>query len=1114
MKNLVLFHVIRMTKLFTYAFLIQVLSMSFLFAWNGNAQVKDIEEVMVSISLDNAKIEKAFSLIEKTTEFSFVFTDKELRDIPRVTIGEGTQSLYAVLSVIGKQTGLYFKQVNRNIHVQRAVPDTQPLEPILTTEVVVDVIVSGIVTDENGEPLPGASITLLGTTTGTVTDIDGNYTISVPDGATLVFSYIGYESKTVEVGTQTTLNITLLQDASSLEEVVVVGYGTVKKSDLTGSVSSIQADKLNTDSQASVEQIIQGRLPGVQVTQASARPGGNFSIRIRGSNSITAGNEPLYVIDGLPGANPENSLNPSDIKSIEVLKDASATSIYGARGSNGVVLITTKNGKRNSPLTVSYNVTTSIQAATKTLDMMNAQQYMSFYNDVYIDRGREPIFSQNDFTTIGAGTDWQGEIFRSAPIQEHRVSFSGGSEDTQYYLSLNAFDQDGIVISSGFKRFSGRINLTHSVGDKLKVGINFNNSYVNEDQVPLGLGVNATAGVIAAALQLPPTEPIFNSDGAYSTSLQDLSNPVAQARTMDRFERRTRLFGNAFLEYEIISDLKAKLNFGLDQGIARSDTFDDIVTQIGLLRQGQATQSLRENNSFVYEFTLDYNKIINGQHKLNLLGGYSYQEFMTLGFNASAMDFPTTSFGPNNLGSGDPLLNEVGSFKGKNNIVSGFGRVNYSFDERFLMTASFRADGSSRFGANNKFAYFPSGALAWNLSNEAFFPEDGFVSDFKLRTSFGVSGNQEIDNGRSLVLLGSGPISVFNGDEFQSIAPTQLANPDLKWETTESFNLGVDFGMLSGRISGSVEYFQNNTRDLLLLLPIPTTTGFGNSLQNVGDTRNSGFEFSLSSRNFVGNFSWITDINMATVKNEVINLGQLPRILQGGTRFMQDFTILEVGQPVNAYFGHVFDGIIQSAEELANSPSQTNGAVGSRKFRDLNGDNVINDQDRTIIGDPFPDFTLGLNNTVSYKGFSLDVFLEGKFGFQLANFTKIDSENPIDDLRNRQTYVLDRWTPDNPTNETPSFVNPSRTYDFNSRVVEDASFIRLRSARIAYGFPNLTIKGISSLVLFASGQNLITWTDYSGYNPDINSLGTSNLRIDYSAYPLARTYAIGININF
>ncbi|MFO7823494.1 MAG: SusC/RagA family TonB-linked outer membrane protein, partial [Cyclobacterium sp.] len=331
----------------------------------------------------------------------------------------------------------------------------------------VDIQISGTVTDENGAPLPGASITVLGTSSGTVTDIDGNYSITVPEEADLVFSYIGYESKTVAVGTQTTIDITLLQDASSLDEVVVVGYGTVKKSDLTGSVSSIQADKLNTDSQGSVEQIIQGRLPGVQVTQASARPGGNFSIRIRGSNSITAGNEPLYVIDGLPGANPENSLNPSDIKSIEVLKDASATSIYGARGSNGVVLITTKNGKQNSPLTISYNATTSIQSATKTLDMMNAQQYMSFYNDVYSDRGLEPIFSQNDFTSIGAGTNWQNEIFRSAPIQEHRLSFSGGSEDTQYYLSLNAFDQDGIVISSGFKRFSGRINLTHSVGDKL-----------------------------------------------------------------------------------------------------------------------------------------------------------------------------------------------------------------------------------------------------------------------------------------------------------------------------------------------------------------------------------------------------------------------------------------------------------------------------------------------------------------------------------------------------------------------------------------------------------------------------------------------------------------------
>ncbi|MEN8124198.1 MAG: TonB-dependent receptor [Bacteroidota bacterium] len=954
-----------------------------------------------------------------------------------------------------------------------------------------------------------------GTSIGTVTDFDGNFSIvTSSEDAILVISYIGFTTQELALNGQTTITVEMKEDKDSLDEIVVIGYGTVKKSDLTGAVSSIRGDKLNSDSQVSVDQILQGRIPGVQITQSSAEPGGGFSIRIRGTNSITAGNEPLYVIDGLPGANPGNSLNPSDIQSIEVLKDASATAIYGARGSNGVILITTKQGRKNTGLEINYNASIGFQSAAKKLNIMNAQEYMSFYNDVHIDRGNEPPFSQEDFNQIGLGTNWQDEVLRSAPIIDHRLSFSGGSNDTQYYLSLNYFDQDGIVINTGFKRLSGRVNLIHSIGEKIKLGINLNNSSEKDNKVPLGVGENASAGVIATALQLPPTLPVYNDDGSFSTSLQDLSNSVAQAKTIDEFIKSTRIYGNAFIESEILKDLKAKINIGYDQRISRGDLFLNTLTQRGVLAEGRATQSLVEFNSYLFEFTGEYNKVINTKHVLNLLGGYSYQEFVNSGFNASAQNFPTTSFGSNNLGAGDPTKFDVGSFKGENTIISGFGRVNYSFDNKYLLSASFRADGSSRFGENNKFAYFPSGALAWNISNESFYSDESPISNLKLRVSYGLSGNQEIDNGRSLVLLGSGPIAVFDGIEFQSIAPIQLANPDLKWETTESFNLGVDFGILNNRISGSVEYFQNNTRDLLLLLPVPTTTGFSNSLQNVGDTRNSGFELNISSRNFEGDFSWTTDLNLATLKNEVTNLGELPRILQGDTRFITDYTLLEVGKPINSYYGYQFEGVFQSQQEVDSSPTQVLAAPGGRKFKDVNNDGVINDDDRTVLGDPFPDFTLGFNNSFSYKGISLDVFLEGKFGFELANFTNIDSENPIDDLRNRQRYVLNRWTPNNPTNEHPSFVNPSRAFDFNSRVVEDASFLRLRNVRLTYSFPNIKIKGISSVSIYASGQNLVTFTKYKGYDPDVNVLGTSNVRIDYNAYPLARIFSTGINIIF
>ena len=999
-------------------------------------------------------------------------------------------------------------------------------EDRINTEIFQDTI-TGIVTDaESGEPLPGVNVIVMGSneetgsTIGTTTRMDGTYQLDVPEELnTLVFTFVGYQRLEVNIDGRTEINVQLSSDVQLLDDVVVVGYGTVQKSDLTGSVNSISGDKLNVGSQASVDQAIQGRIPGVQVTQTSAEPGGAFSIRIRGTNSITAGNEPLYVIDGLPGANPLNSMNPADIQSIEVLKDASATAIYGARGSNGVILISTKQGQKGAPLEINYNGSVGFQEAAKKLDLMNAQEYMSFYNNVHIDRGNEPPFSQQQINSIGNGTNWQDEVLRTAAIQEHRISFSGGSEDTQYFISGNYFDQSGIVMESGFEKISGRVNVIHSLGEKVRVGVNLNNSLEMENTVPLGLGVNLQSGVVATSLQLPPTDPIRDSEGNFAFSEQDLSNSVGLAETVDNFGEVKRLFGNAFAEVNLLENWTARVNLGYNQSSSQRDIFWNTETLRGVLENGLAVKNYNEGKDYLLEVTSEFEHDFNQQNRINILGGYSFQRFENLGFNAQSRGFPTSSFRSNNLGSGDPTSNEVGSFRFENTLLSAFGRANYNFDDRYLLTATFRADGSSRFGENSKYAYFPSGAVAWRISNEDFFPSEGFftkISDLKLRASFGVSGNQEIGNGRSLVLLGTNlgtsQIAVFDGNEFQAVAPIQLANPDLKWETTESFDVGVDFGLLEDRITGSIDYFVNNTRDLLLELPIPTTSGFSSSLQNVGDTKNSGLEFTITSRNLVGNFAWSTDLNFATLSNEVTNLGDLPRILQGGTRFISDFTILNEGDPVNSYFGYVFDGVFQTESEVNSSATQANAMVGGRKFKDINGDGVINAEDRTILGDPFPDFTLGLNNSFGFKGFELDLFLEGRFGFELANFTNIDSENPIDDLRNRQRYVLDRWTPSNPTNENPSYVNPSRTFDFNSRVVEDASFLRLKNLRLAYTFPNINITGLNSLSVYGSAQNLFTITDYKGFNPDINSLGSSNVRLDYAAYPLARIITFGVNV--
>ncbi len=971
-----------------------------------------------------------------------------------------------------------------------------------------------VLESEDNLPVIGATVLVRGAavSSGTVTDVDGNYRITVPSAeAVLVFTYIGYERQEIEVGSRREIDVILSPAVSQLDEIVVVGYGTVRKSDLTGSVGSIDGDELNTVAQTSIDQALQGRVAGVRITQTDAEPGGGFSVRIRGTNSITAGNEPLYVIDGLPGTNPLNSLNPSDIKSIEVLKDASATAIYGARGSNGVIIITTKQGEKGAPLKVNYNVSGGIQQASRTLDMMNAQEYMSFYNAVFEDRGRDAPFSPADIAAIGEGTDWQEEVLRTAGVQDHRLSFTGGSAQTQYYLSLGFFDQEGIILGGGFRRFSGRINLVHSITDKFSAGVNFNNSIENKQTARVGLGVNAGAGVIGAALQLPPTDPVFNESGNYAFSLQDLSNPVGQAETIEDNDQITRLFGNAYLSYDFLDNLNSRLNLGFSRRNVEGDFFFDTQTLIGLLNQGQASRSFNNNSDYLIEFTTQYDPNFGDDHRLSLLGGFGYQEFVNTSFSASSRNFSSTSFGSNNLGAGEASQNLVNSNKQDNTIVSGFARLNYNILDRYLITGTFRADGSSRFGVNNRVAYFPSGALAWRISNEPFFPT-GTIENLKLRASFGISGNQEIGNGQSQILLGRGPVAVLDGVDLESIAPVQLANPDLKWETTQSFNVGLDVTLLNGRISGSVDYFVNQTRDLLLALPVPTTTGFSSSLQNVGDTENRGFEFSLTSRNITRALTWTTSFNFSTLTNEVISLGELPRILQGGIRFLNNFTLLEPGVPMNAYYGYQYEGVFQSDRDIETSPTQANAYVGGRKFRDIDGDGAITPDDRTVLGDPFPDLTLGLNNVFEYGRFSLEFFFEGRFGHELANVTNIDSENPIDDLRNRQRYVLDRWTPTNTDTDVPSFVRPSRPFDFNSRVVEDASFVRLRNFRLAYAIPGLDNRKISAITVYLAGQNLITITDYSGYNPDINVFGSSNTVIDYAAYPLARTYSIGIDV--
>ncbi|MBS9464179.1 TonB-dependent receptor [Flagellimonas sp. 389] len=971
--------------------------------------------------------------------------------------------------------------------------------------------VTGTVTDQNNVPLPGVTILVKGTTSGTVSDIDGKYTIDTASDDVLAFSYIGFRSIEVPVRGQSVIDVTLEEDLENLDEVVIIGYGSVKKSDLTGSVSSLSDESFNKGAQVSVEQLIQGRAAGVQITQANAQPGGAFSIRIRGATSITAGNEPLFVIDGLP-SQPQNAINPGDIESIEILKDASATAIYGSRGANGVVLITTKQGKAGK-IRVDYETYAGFQEVENRLDLLNTQEYISFINGIRADQGEDPQFSPEDIAAIGAGTDWQDAIFRSAFVQNHQFSVSGGSEKTKFYTSLNYFDQEGVVLSSGIQRYTGRVNISHT-GDKFNFGVNLNTSVVVSDNVPLGNGINIGAGTIGTALQFDPTLAIFDENGDYVQSPNlDLNNPVALAETIEPRSETDRTFGTLFAEYEFFKGFSAKANFGVNRRNIRSDFYAAPVTKRGQLGNGSASINHARNTSYLAELTASYDKTFGEDHSLNALAGISYQEFNFQGFNAGSQNFPTDQFGTDNLGAGDLETYTVGSSRNKNQLLSYIGRANYIYKDRYLVTATVRADGSSRFGEDNKYGYFPSVALGWKMNNESFLQNATAISNLKLRVSYGITGNQEIGNYTSLVLLGTSGDAVFDGERFTSIAPSNLANPDLRWEETAQFNVGLDFGLFNNRISGTLDYYTKETSDLLLNLPIPLTTGFGFTQENVGDTSNRGFEVLLETQNIVGDFNWTSTFNFATVRNEVTNLGELPFILQGNLRFLNDFTILREGDPLNSYWGYRTEGIFQNQEEI-DASAQPGASPGDLKFADTNEDGSIDPEDRVILGNPFPSFTLGLNNSFSYKGFTLDFFFEGVFGNELLNFTRVDSESPFSLLRNRQSFVQDRWTPDNTDSQNPSFLTSLGGRAVNDRVVEDGSYIRLRNLRIGYTFPNGSIKGIERLGIFANAQNVFTITDYSGFNPDVSSFGTSNLRLDYNAYPLARIITLGFNIGF
>jgi TonB-linked SusC/RagA family outer membrane protein len=1016
-------------------------------------------------------------------------------------------------------------------------------------------VIHGKVVDESTkEPIIGAGVQAKdgnGKTAGTFTDENGNFRLNVNAyPVNIVVNYVGYRDSDIDIYEEvlSPVTIDLSETRNLLSTVVVVGYGTQKRSELSGSIVSIPVANL-TQAVTSFDNLLGGAVAGVNVVQSSGQPGASSSIRIRGGNSINGGNEPLYVIDGFimyndnsnaetgvarSGAslNALSTINPADIESIEVLKDASATAIYGSRGANGVILITTKKGKRGADL-VTYSASFGWSEVSKKLDLLNAKEWAELRNDISASINAAPDFTSNDIETLGAGADWQSAAIRNGFTQNHQVSFAGGDEKTQYSVSGNYYDQQGILLNTQYQRYTLRSNLSRIINPKLRIGLNL----VLTSAYQTGVGVvNSTTSpnTLSTILLTPPVATIYNEDGSYTFdnlwlvgTTGNQWNPIADLKETTNETKVKRSLGNFYAEYKVIPELTAKFSGGADLLHAKQNYYSPKFTEVGKTTNGLASIGSRTVNSWQSEFTLTYDKTFNNDHAVNVLGGYTTQKSDTEGVTAVATNFVNDIVTFNSLGSGsagDPSSSATTSV-----LNSWLGRVNYSYLKRYNASVSFRADGSSRFlGVNNKqWGYFPSFGLSWNANEENFLKGIKQISNLKVRLSAGITGNQEIGDYKAYSL--QSPLNYsFNGQLVTGYAPDNMANPDLKWEETTQYNAGIDLGILDERITLNFDAYYKKTNDLLVNAPVETAFGYESILKNVGSVSNKGVELQINADVVRGKgkaFNWRSSFVFARNINEVLSLGDnvdkfYPAVPSTTLRLLEPL-IVQVGQPLGTFWGYKTDGIVQLGDDLSQvaKPSWINGTVqpGDRKYVNVNDDdNVINADDKVLLGSSQPKFTFGFTNSFSYKGFDLLAVVQGSYGNKIYNALK--SQLEITTLfSNTLATALDRWTPDNPSNDVPRATSSPATV-VSDRYIEDGSYVRLKNLTLGYTLPSkiLAPAKISKARVFLTGQNLFTLTDYSGYDPEVNSYEQNNLLqgIDYGAYPSSKTFLAGVELSF
>lgn len=1142
------------------------------------AYSKDISELtqIISIKREQTPLKYILEEIAQKSNLGIAYNaeleflnDLKTVDLKQVAVGTAIQK---VLAGTGYKAAL--SKTREIVFVK-----LRPLQKITKQEVMQDI--RGQVTNaENGNTLPGVNVFVEGTNIGTTTDSDGRFSLTVPDDAeTLVFSFVGFVRLEVPIGDRTVFNVELEPDVESLDDVVVVGYGTQQRTEVTGSIASIPAEELQNVPEASFESAIQGKMAGVNVASSTGEPGASPQITIRGTGSISAGNEPLFVIDGVPisknedlqgdlesrrgsfqppKANPLATINPKDIASIEVLKDASAAAIYGSRGSNGVILITTKSGQ-SGDMQVNFSAYGGVSSVMNMPDMMNAQEIIEYTQDSrnnaleqdFPNLTYDPESNQGRVDPItgdplggtyllpekyvnwdGTDTDWLDLVLSDAALQNYDLSLSGGSESLRYSVSGGYLNQQGIVDGSSFDRYSLRANVIADVSDPMQIGVNVNGAFTDHERLPASAPYFAQPpGIIYSAMVHSPVIKPRNPDGTPNQldgqsylggGTTSASNPLAIMEAADETIKNNRVFGNVYGQYDFNENFRFKSMLGFDIDDYQRSFYlgNDLLYRTATEPNPYAQSAASQGFNWLWENTLNYTNDF-GDHSVTALVGYTAQKQQDERNSIFAQNFPddqvkTISGGV--VTSGDQIKEEW-------SLVSALARINYTYKDRYLLTATVRSDRSSRFGENNQTGIFPSASVGWRMTQEPFFDDQDLFNELKLRASYGVTGNFSIPNYGAIPLLEEANY-VLNNAEQSGLGQQTIGDDELSWETTYSLDFGLDFALMNDRIYGSMDYYDSTTKDLLLFVTVPAVTGFNTALTNIGEVSNKGFEFQITSRNMVGAFQWATDFNFSTNENTVEALGpQGDPIISAGGAGQRHIT--RIGDPIGSYYGYVVDGIYQSQADIDNAPIDTQvGPGGARpgdfRFKDINGDGVIDPDDRTVTGSYHPDYTFGITNRFNYKNFDFSFFIQGVQGREILNLTARHMKNGEANF-NSYAILNNRWrSPEDPGDGNhPRADRTTGTHGNNNRPssyqVEDGSYVRIKRVTLGYNLPaDLVEKYARSVRVYGSVNNLAIFTDYIGFNPEVSLQANSSLTPgeDYGAYPLSRAIQLGIDISF